>query len=239
MLLALCLCASTANASVITQTISFPSQTPSDSTIDMTFKKFKTSLGPLESVQIVFNLSMYGGSVTADNDSPTETAVIARIVLIGNLVSGDVTLKNENDEEKWEGIENQVNKKFTLDPTVTEYYDSNGNLVPDLNTVVDVTGAGDSAVYHGPILANAKTITLTDYIGSTYLENYQGIGTYTISAVLQQDSRASGNAGSSHTLMQAFGDVTVIYTYTGVPEPATASLAGVGLLMLIRRRRKA
>ena len=40
-------------------------------------------------------------------------------------------------------------------------------------------------------------------------------------------------------LMQTYGDVTVVYNYTPVPEPATASLACAGLLMLLRRRRQA
>ncbi len=226
MILALCLSASCANAAIITQTQSFPVNTPGSS-YNLEFDQFDTKgYRTLQSIQIVYNLYIYGGSVAVDNDSTISQTVTANISLTGGLTSSDVGLVAAGFQTPWASLANSISQTFNLDPTTTDPINEYNN-----------TGLGDSAVFNGPTSGNAHLETQDGYVNSLAYTGYTGPGTYIISALTTQNSNATGNAQYSVTMMQTYGDVTVTYTY--VPEPATASLAGFGLLLLIRRRRKA
>lgn len=226
MLLALCLSASCANAEIITQTKSIEVNTPGSS-YNLEFNKFDTKgYRTLQSIQIVYNLYIYGGSVSVDNDTALTQTVTANISLSGGLTSSDVGLVAAGFQTPWATVNNVISQSFDLDPTT-------GDNIGEYNN----TGKGDSAAFNGPTSGNAHLQTRADYVNSSAYADYKGTGTYIISALTTQTSNASGNAQYSVTMMQTYGDVTVTYTY--VPEPATASLAGLGLLMLIRRRRQA
>ena len=229
MLLVLCLGASCANAAVITQTQSFPANTPGSS-YDLTFDKFDTQGGKrtLDSVQIIFHLYMYGGSVAIDNDSELPQSMTANISLIGGLTSGSVSLVNGSLNTPWATVNSLVSQTFNLASTT-------GDDIGSFNA----TGQGDYAVFVGPDSSSPVVQTRDDYVGSAAFAGYQGAGTYVISASTVQTSNATGSGQYSVTMMQTYGDVTVVYNYTPVPEPATASLACAGLLMLLRRRRQA
>lgn len=229
MLLVLCLGASCANAEVITQTRSFAPNTPGSS-YDLTFDQFDTQDGKrtLDSVQIIFNLYMYGGSVAVDNDSVLPQSMTANISLTGSLTSDSVRLLNGSFESPWTSVESLVSQTFNLEPTSDDDIDH-----------FNATGQSDYAVFVGPDSTSPVLETRDDYVNSTFFAGYQGDGTYVITASMQQTSNATGNGQYAVTMMQTYGDVTVVYNYTPVPEPATASLACAGLLMLLRRRRQA
>lgn len=224
--MALCLSASCANAEIITQTKSIEVNTPGSS-YNLEFNQFDTrGYRTLESIQIVYKLYIYGGSVSVDNDTALEQTVVANISLQGGLTSTDVGLVAAGFQTPWATVNNVISQSFDLDPTI-------GDDIANFNN----TGLGDSAVFNGPTSGNAHLETRDDYVNSFAYSGYMGTGTYIISALTTQNSNATGNSQYSVTMMQTYGDVTVTYTY--VPEPATASLAGLGLLMLIRRRRQA
>lgn len=221
----LCISASSAHAAVITQTQSFPVNTPG-STYNLTFNKFSAN-GTLDSVQIIFNLYIYGGAVSVDNDSAQAQTVTANIALQGGLTSSNVGLINSSYQTPWATVNNLISQTYDLAATSGD----------DIGTF-NATGKGDYASFVGPSSDNANLVTRNDYVSSVAFSGYEGTGTYTISALTTQTSNATGNSQYAVTMMQTYGDVTVIYNYTPVPEPATASLAGFGLLLLLRRRRQ-
>ena len=230
MLLLLCLSASCANAAVITQTQSFPANTPG-STYNLTFNQFN-SAGTLTSIEIIYNLYIYGGAVSVDNDSASPQTVTANIALSGGLGSTDVKLRS-GDENVWATVNNQISQTYNLAATSGD----------DIGTF-NATGKGDYASFVGPTSGNANLVTKDAFVDTDRFDaelgykGYMGAGTYTISTLTTQNSNASGNSQYAVTMMQTYGSVTVKYNYTPVPEPATASLAGFGLLLLFRRRRK-
>lgn len=229
MFLALCLGASCAGAEIITQTESFPVNTPGSS-YNLTFNKFDTQGGKrkLDSVEIIFNLYMYGGSVAVDNDSEQTQSITANISLSGGLSSSSVALVNGALGTPWATVNSSISQTLNLKATT-------GDDIAHFNA----TGSDDYAEFAGPTSADPVLKTVQDTVGSDAYAGYQGTGTYVISALTTQTSSASGNAQMALTMMQTYGDVTVVYNYTPVPEPATASLAGLGMLLLLRRRRSA
>ena len=228
MLLVLCLSASCANAAIITQTQSFPVNTPG-STYDLTFNQFDTmgNTRTLNSVQIVFNLYMYGGSVAVDNDSELPQTVTAQISLTGGLTSSTVALVDSGLHTPWATVNSSISQILNLAATT-------GDDIAHFNA----TGEGDYAEFTGPSSGSPVVKTVDGYVASAGFDAYKGTETYVISALTTQNSSASGNGQMALTMMQTYGDVTVVYNYTPIPEPATASLAGFGLLLLLRRRRQ-
>lgn len=227
MVIALCLGAACANAEVITQTKSFPVNTPGSS-YDLAFNKFDTEGGArrLDSIQIIFNLYMYGGSVAVDNDSENPQSVVATISLRGGLTSATVGLIQGTSQTPWASVDSSISETLNLAATT-------GDDIEHFNA----TGLGDYAEFVGPSSGSPVVQTVDETVGSSVYDDYKGTGTYVISALTTQTSTASGNGQIALTMMQTYGDVTVVYNYTPVPEPATASLAGLGLLLLLRRRR--
>lgn len=218
-LLALCLCVSTAHAGIVTQTNIITDHTPGTARkpteSNLNFNKFDTSLGTLDSVQIIFTLNMFGGSVSLDNNSTTAQEVEAYIYMRGDLTANNVDLKNNSGKNTWTSLENEISEVFDL-------------------------AEGQSGAFVGPTRAEANQESQDDYVGSAYLAGFQGSGTYTITAITQQDSGVTETSVDYSVVHQElYGDVTIIYHYTPIPEPATASLAGLGILILLHRRRQA
>lgn len=233
MLLVLCLGASCANAAVITQTMTVDVHTPggSENPNALTFNKFDTTQGTLESVQIIYKMYRYGGSVSVDNDSTGAQTATATISLQGGLSSSNGRLLNEDYENPWATVNSLISETYNLAAT-------SGDAINQF----DVTTGGDYAKYEGPSDDSPILLETSDYISSDRFSVYtsEGSGTYIIYETTTQTSSASG-AGVQYavTQQQTYSTVEVIYTYTPVPEPATASLACAGLLMLFRRRRQA
>ncbi len=210
---------SISQAATLVQTKTLPLHTP-NANFALVFDQFDSSLGTLDSVQFVFVLSMYGGSVSVDNDSEVATSATATVRLDG-LLTSSVSIPG-----LW--ISNTLSQVFELGPT-------SGDPIDQYNNTGDV----DHATLYGASSASPKTETASGSVAPGSLSDYVGTGTYTINAATLVASGASG-AGVQYavTVMQTFGELEVTYTYTPIPEPATAGLAGLGALLLLRRRRR-
>lgn len=77
-------------------------------------------------------------------------------------------------------------------------------------------------------------------VNNAFISVYQGTGTFTDTVTADQIVRATGLGGiqQSFTVSNISGAVVITYTYTAIPEPASALLGGLGLLGLVIRRRR-
>ena len=224
MLLALCLSAGLANAAVITQTQYIGEHVPSKSG-NLTFGYFDESLGTLLSVEIVTTVSWWGGYYALDNDSDVASSGEGRWGMTIQLVDVPGVLAAATRKSDY------VSDTFSLA--------SNDG---DPTSQFDVGGI-DYDRLDGPTYDNRRTINTTVNVAENKLDDYyyDVSGNFVISYNTTQDQSFSGVSGNSMSSspLSASGYVTITYNYTPVPEPATASLACAGLLMLLRRRRQA
>jgi len=77
-------------------------------------------------------------------------------------------------------------------------------------------------------------------INNLFIGLYQGAGTFTDTVTADQIVSATGVSGlqQSFTVSNISGGVVVTYTYTAIPEPASALMGGLDLLGLVVRRRR-
>lgn len=106
-------------------------------------------------------------------------------------------------------------------------------------STLQVLGAGESAVV-GPLFGNdERSIDLGDY-----LDDFQadGGGTFSLAASTLSGLMISGGGGNIDSSQSTYAGVhaMITYTYTPVPEPTGAVLAGASALMFcLRRQRRA
>ena len=224
MLLVLCLGASCANAAVITQTQNIGEHVPSKSG-DLTFGYFDESLGTLLSVQIVTSVTWWGGYYALDNDSDVASSGEGRWGMTIKLSDVPGVLSSATTKSDY------VSDTFSLaknDGDPTSQFD---------------VGGLDYDRLEGPTYETRRTIGVTVDVAENKLNDYFSnvAGNFVIGYNTTQDQSFSGVSGNSMSSspLSASGYVTITYNYTPVPEPATASLACAGLLMLLRRRRQA
>ena len=93
--------------------------------------------------------------------------------------------------------------------------------------------------YDGTVFGS-NLATQTKNVNAFVFSGYQGIGTYVINAggVQGFDTSAIGGAAVAIDPARVLGNVTITYTYDAIPEPASAVIGGLGLLTLLRRRRR-
>ena len=212
-----------ASGATITQTEAFSGVPDFQSTL--TFDSFDTSLGTLDSVEIIADLLITGGQAQVDNESPSTATVSVEFGADADLMSaGEVFMPAVNavasvtqnlllDPDDGDGA--------SIDPSPTD-----GATIP----IVSTTGF-DSALM---VRANGGIEALQV---STFEDTSAGLD-YMImldSGTVFSISGASGVAGG-FTPASVAGDVTVVYTYT-VPEPMTMSLLALGGVALLRRRK--
>lgn len=188
----------------------------------------------LTSITISWQLIKTGGSLYVDNDSTTPgSGSITQSVII-DLLSTDVALTDTGFSAIGQNI-----------TAVTSYTATVGADDGDIDAVVGnsdgfQTGGSD---FDGTEFANSPTVTGSSDVNSGAYNSgavgYIGSGTFEIDATGTQtgDTSAIGGAAFSGTPSTAFGDVTVTYNYTAIPEPSAALLGGLGALLLLRRRR--
>ena len=214
-----------ASAASIVQTGSY-SFTPTGSQT-LSYNKFDSSLGTLTSVTVTTSLTKSGGSLYLDNDSATPASgTVSQTVRI-DLTSGDV-------------------------PLVATVGSVGSNVAASTNFSVSLAAdnGGDAAGYQddagtdngGQAFADVST-SQTKTVHSVFQSSYEGTGTFDIAVEGIQSfntSTVSGAAGS-FTNSVATGEVVITYNYTAIapiPEPASALLGGLGLIALLRRRRR-
>lgn len=219
------LTAAVTGAAVITQTETRPDHVPPGS-YALTFDQFDTSLGTLDSIQIILSLSIYDGNMAFDNDSLDPVTGTGAFGVQGALTSTDVTLSN-GTINPWGQVQAVVSHLFNLDGT-------DG----DSTSQFDI-GGDDYDSFSGPSSSNPQQVSASDFVASAHFAGYQGTGTFDVDFGTDQIvTLLSGGVAYSGLPAHSLGSVTVIYNYTPVPEPATASLAGLGALLLLRRRRR-
>lgn len=191
----------------------------------LTFNKFDTSLGTLTAVTITTNVTKSGGSLSVDNESATPASgTISQTVSITLSGSGVVLL-----DGSFAAIGNNLSAVSSYAATVGAD-DGDG---PGIHTT------GSDYATSGTF-ATTPTTTETKNVNSIFFAGYSGSGTYGITANGSQglDTSAIGGAAGSFDPATVFGDVVVTYTYTAIPEPSSILLGGVGMLALLRRRRR-
>jgi hypothetical protein len=213
-----------ASGATITQTEAFAGVP--DFSIPLTFNSFDTSLGTLNSVELLLDLVITGGQAQVDNESPSSANVSVEFGADAGIMSGgevfipsltavaSVTQNLLLDPDDGDGV--------SIDPSPTD-----GATVP----IVSTTGA-DSALMlrsNGGIEA-MQVATFED--ASAGVDFVLMLDSGTVFSI----SGASGVAGG-FTPASVAGDVTVVYNYTPVPEPVSMSLLALGGVALLRRRK--
>jgi len=187
-----------------------------------TFDKFDTQGGTrtLTGVTISFSFDKLGGSYAVDNDSAAFGSITFNHELKGRLTSSDVS----------------VGTAGTYLAALSEFTTSVGTDDGDPQSQFD-TGGPDYVVYNpADILGTTTTATIE---GASWAA-YTGTNTFNVNFQASQTFGVDGVGGlQSQTIAsQVAPTVEVIYTYTAVPEPASALLGGLGILTLLRRRRR-
>jgi hypothetical protein len=218
---ALFITAGLASAASITQTKPYGPDTPNMSG-SLTFNKFDSSLGTLTSIQVLFALQTTGGQLVLDNDSPSLASGNFQFGAKGTISSSNVSLLNTS----FQPIPGQANAyhsgTFSLQPNVG---DGSGDYDPT---------APDGMLYNG----GTETDTKSGYVTSVVWGGYTGTGTYNIDYSVTQwlDYGSVSGIEVAYSPVIASGDVTVIYNYNAIPEPATMTLLTIGALALLKRK---
>lgn len=228
--------AGAAQAATVTQSFTIDEHGPGSLltpyTENLTFVKFNDlvapSAGVLNSVTIILSVSTWGGSVANDNDGLTTASGDVAVGMVGALTSSDVTLLNGRYGTPWASLRANTTGHFDL-----------GVNAGDTASQFDV-GGDDYAVLAGPTDEDsAIDVDANDSVHSVFVDQYDGTGSFVLTfQSVQNLSLLTGGAIWGQTgPMLATGEVTVIYDYTPIPEPATMALVGIGGLVIGLRRR--
>ncbi len=187
----------------------------SNTETDWNINQFDTGLGTLTGITLSAKLETWDGSYSIQNTTSPSA-----------LVTGTM---HQGVSSTISGLQISLS---SLDTTLAAGQSKNFSL--------PANGDSDSVV--GPTYAN-RTVAGPNVgsVSSSWFGLYEGTGTYAVKFYSSQanSSTASGSVAFNGTSAWSEGFLTVTYTYTAVPEPATmAMLAGIGLLGfgLMRRR---
>lgn len=196
----------------------------------VTFNKFDTSLGTLTGVNVSVTLNKSGGSFQVDNDSDN-----AGTINLTHQVKGSLSTSLDFRALLNTGFAT-IGNNTVLVATSTLSNQSIAGTQGDATNAFNATGLGDFVSF------NPTTIGASDSgdVNNAFISYYQGTGTFTDTVTADQIVSATGLSGlqQSFTVSNISGAVVVTYTYTAIPEPASALLGGLGLLGLVVRRRR-
>lgn len=219
------------HAATITQTHYIATHGPGSNldpwTDTWSFNKFDTQGGvlTLNSVRVQFSIQAWGGYIGSDNDGGTSADGSISLDVNGSLSSSDVNLLNLSFQNVWNAL-----------------------LVRKLDTLSLAANDGDGAGYQvggfdwnllsGPNEENANGNSADGYIADAVKSGYIGADTFsmTFTSTQLQNLLSGGSVESIISPQSAKGVVTVTYDY--IPEPATASMSALVVLvgLWIRRR---
>jgi hypothetical protein len=224
LVMAFCLCG-TAWATIITQTKNF-SGTP-NMLGSSTFNQFDNTGGfILNSVHVKLYLQATGGQLILDNDSNLPASGTFEFGAKGTISSTDVTLLNSSAQPIPGEVAALNSQGFNLEGNVG---DGSGDYDPC---------APDGLLYTGVTQDDAKSDFVWSAVWGLGAKGFQGTGTYDIDYAINQWLTYGSIGGIEYAVnpVNANGYVEVSYDYT-IPEPATISLLGLGVLSLLRRKR--
>jgi hypothetical protein len=210
-----------AMADIITQTKNFSGTPNYDAALE--YDKFDTSLGTLTAIEIVLNLVITGGSLSADNDGAQEAVITVVLGATAGISSTDVALINNLFQPVINDASCSQSDTFYLDPD-----DGDGAGYQP--------GGGDWDTLIGGMIMDSQS----GFIAAAVFGDYEGIGSYFINVDITQllDFGGDGGVEGAFSPLASAGSMEVRYTYTPIPEPATMTLLGLGSLMLLRRRKR-
>ncbi len=217
----LLLVAGTLQADTVTYSNSVTMNNDQDAVISL--NKFDASLGTLTAVYVRYVTSIAGANIQMDNDSVLAQNGTARVQNLVNSFSSSINLYGQIS-----GLDLQINANqlFALEPT-------SGDTVGQFN----VTGNSDYASWSPGTLQGIGSANVYAFA----IGLYAGSGTYdvTVNSTYMTSATFNGSDGyfMGNTPSGAFSG-TVTYTYSPIPEPATAPLMALVALVgfWIRRR---
>lgn len=216
------------SAATLVQTESFAFVPNGNQTL--TFNKFDTSLGTLNSVTVTVVLNKTGGRFEVDNDSENGGTLNLTHSVVGSLTASGVALLRDDFSS--------IGATGTLTASNTLSDQSVSATTGDSTTTFNATGLGDYVLFEPGNASDSDTGS----IGSAFISSYAGSGTFTTTVNASQTVDVTGLGGlqQAFTVSSVSGDVTVTYNFTptAVPEPTSALLGGIGFLLLLRRRRR-
>jgi hypothetical protein len=196
----------------------------------VTFNKFDTSLGTLTGVNVSITLNKSGGSFQVDNDSASAGTIDLTHQVKGSLSTslGATALLNTGFAT--------IGTNTVLVATSTLSSVSISGTTGDATNAFNATGLGDFVSFNPTPVGASDSGDINNF----FIGLYQGAGTFTDTVTADQIVSATGVSGlqQSFTVSNISGAVVVTYTYTAIPEPASALLGGLGLLGLVVRRRR-
>ncbi len=223
-----------ASAAVLIQTQNF-SFVPNGSQT-LTFAKFDSSLGTLQSVIVTVGYTKSGGSLSVDNDSENSGNIDLSHSISGNLTvaSGGVSLLNS--EFSTIGLNlNAVNTSTSIiGPT-------SGDPIDEFNATGDV----DFVRFDPSPITVTDSGTINSIFQNSYISNPESnIFSLIFEALQSTGATGLGGLQQSFVVSDVEGYVTVTYNYdevtSVVPEPsstlALGALLGFGLMTRVRRR---
>lgn len=215
-----------AMAATITQTKTFgPAAAGSQGQV--TFNKFDSSLGTLNSIHVTAVLNTSGGSFAVDNDSNQPASGDLSVGASLAISSTDVALLNNSFQPVISPISAQ-----TTAPGI-ELSADDGDTANQYDA-----GGTDWAIVNG----SSQNASGDGYIGASLFGGYQSIGggTYVINydSDLITEWTGVGGINGVFTSASVDGAIEVVYDYSPVPEPALIGLAASAVPALLIRRRK-
>ncbi|MEM0982544.1 MAG: hypothetical protein AAGI17_01195 [Planctomycetota bacterium] len=195
---------------------------------------FASALGPgfapiditLVSVEITLDISVTGGLLEFDNDGVEGGTVQASFGVLSELSSGAISFPA--------GFDVSANPFVSDMFTLSGQTDNGGADGPTFDG--GQAGDTDFGSLDGAALSDNAMALITQ---AFFVDQFAGTGTIPFDVATSTFVEFTGVSGLSSSTSPANveGTLTVVYNYSAVPTPGIASIAGVGLLAGLRRRR--